>query len=145
MFQELINCCCYLLKERAKSHVFVLLMFPTETSDFVVVDEKMLRKGHQITFQHGCQYGSLFICSFTCYLLKPSIHSAWTYTSPACLYGKHPFLKIIFWLHLLTPFCVRGTLQQIFSAGNTSANTGMKTAQKKPLKKQPTPHKILHM
>jgi len=53
MFQELINCCCSLLKERAKSHVFVLFMFLIETSDFVVVDEKMLREGYQNTFQYG--------------------------------------------------------------------------------------------
>lgn len=32
----------------------MLFMFLIETSDFVVVDdEKMLRKGHQSTFQHG--------------------------------------------------------------------------------------------
>lgn len=66
----------------------------------------MLRKGHQSTFQHGWQYGSLFVCSFTCYLLNLSILSAQSHTSPAHLYNKHPFLKIIFWLCLLTPFCV---------------------------------------
>lgn len=105
-FQELINCCCYLLKERAKSHVFVLFVFLIWTSDFVVVDEEMFRKGHQSTLQHGWLYGSLLVCSFTCYLLKPDRRSARSYMSPACLYDKHPFFKIIFCLRLLTSFCV---------------------------------------
>lgn len=140
-FQELINF-CYLLKERAKSHVFVLLMFLIETSDFVVVDEKMVRKGHPSTFQHGWQYGFLFVSSFTCYLLKLGIHSAWSFTSPACLCGKHPFLEIIFWLCLLTPFCVclRWALKQIcFLWGIFLQIPDWRLLKKTP---NPTPHRF---
>lgn len=136
MFQELINCYCYLLKERAKSHVFVLFVSLTQTSDLVVVvDEKMLRKGHQSTFQHGWQYGSLFVCSFTCYLLNLSILSAQSHTSPAHLYNKHPFLKIIFWLCLLTPFCVcmrRAVKQRWFFRGIFLHLLGWRLLRKKP-------------
>lgn len=62
-----------------------------------------------------------------------------------CLYNKYPFLKIVFWLCLLTPFCVcmyeKSSEKKMFSQGNISAFTGLRTAQKKkPTKKQNTNH-----
>lgn len=104
----------------------LLFMLLTETSDFggvflfaflfLFVSEKTLRKGHQLTFQPGCQSGSQSICSFTCYLLKPSIHSVGRYASPVGLHSKCCFVKMIFCLCLLTPFFVhlRQALQQIW-------------------------------
>lgn len=104
----------------------LLFMLLTETSDFggvflfaflfLFVSEKMLRKGHQLTFQPGCQSGSQSVCSFTCYLLKPSIRSVGRYASPVGLHSKCCFVKMIFCLCLLTPFFVhlRQALQQIW-------------------------------
>lgn len=130
MFQELINCCCYLLQGRAKSRVFVLFVFLIETSDFVGGDEKVLGKGHQSTFQHGWQYGSLFVCSFTCYLLKPSMLSAWGYLKGSVLTVSS---------HTLLCMFERSIKTNMFSVENISVNTGLKTAKKKRTTKPPNP------
>ena len=124
MFQELINCCCSLLKERAKSHVFVLFMFLIETSDFVVVDEKMLREGYQNTFQYGWQYGSLFVCF---YLLPAETQCTFfmELRQPCLLLLQTLFLKdYILTMPSFTLLCVleRSIKTSVFCGRNVSAN-----------------------
>lgn len=82
---------------------------------YLFTEKRGMGKGHQLTSQHGRQYGSQFACSSTCYLLKASRRSARSAARPVSPHGQRSFLHIVPLLRLLTPFCARfrGALQQI--------------------------------
>lgn len=82
---------------------------------YLFTEKRGTGKGHQLTSQHGRQYGSQFACSSTCYLLKASRRSARSAARPISPHGQRSFLHIALRLQLLAPFCARfrGALQQI--------------------------------
>lgn len=82
---------------------------------YLFTEKRGTGKGHQLTSQHGRQYGSQFACSSTCYLLKASRRSAPSAARPVGPHGQRSFLHIALRLRLLAPFCARfrGALQQI--------------------------------